>query len=181
VKDEALPPALFGGVRVCLAGVVLLGFLALRGERLRPSRRDLASLALGGVLLFVCGNGLITLAERTVPSGVAAVLVATTPLWIALMEMLWPGGDRLTRRGWLGLRIGLAGVLLLLAPKLHDPADFLVDAGPLLVLGSAAFWSLGSLVLRYRSLGCSHLTAAAYQMILGGGSLTLLGLLLGEG
>src|SRR5262249_18580923 len=105
----------------------------------------------------------------------------TTPLWIALMEMLWPGGDRLTGRGWLGLLIGLAGVLLLLAPKLHDPADFLVDAGPLLVLGSAASWSLGSLVMRYRRLGCSHLTAAAYQMILGGGSLTLLGLLLGEG
>jgi drug/metabolite transporter (DMT)-like permease len=133
------------------------------------------------VLLFVFGNGLITLAEKTVPSGVAAVLVATTPLWIALMEMLWPGGDRLTGRGWLGLLIGLAGVLLLLAPKLHDPADFLLDYGPLLVLGSAASWAFGSLVLRYRRLRCSHLTAAAYQMILGGGSLALVGLVVGEG
>src|SRR5262249_14360029 len=69
VKDEHLPPALFGGVRVCLAGALLLGFLALRGQRLRLSGRDLRTVAVVGVLLFVGGNGLITLAERTVPSG----------------------------------------------------------------------------------------------------------------
>jgi drug/metabolite transporter (DMT)-like permease len=180
VKDEQLPPALFGGVRVCLAGALLLGYLALRGERLRLNRRDLAGVAVGGVLLFVGGNGLITLAEKTVPSGVAAVLVATTPLWIALLEMLWPRGERLSGRGWLGLGLGLAGVLFLLAPKLREPADLLSEVGPLLVLGSAGSWSLGALVLRYWRVKASHLAGAGYQMFLGGGCLALLGLVLGE-
>ena len=56
------------------------------------------------MLLFVAGNGLVTLAMQTVPSGVTAVLVASTPLWIGLFEMFWPAGDRLTPRGWLGMR-----------------------------------------------------------------------------
>src|SRR5271165_2748607 len=64
VKDEHLPPALFGGTRVCLAGILLLGYVALRGERLRLSRRDLAGVALGGGLLFVGGNNFLAMAER---------------------------------------------------------------------------------------------------------------------
>jgi drug/metabolite transporter (DMT)-like permease len=180
VKDEQLPPALFGGVRVCLAGAILLAYLRLRGEPLGLSRRDFGNVALAGILLFVAGNGLITLAEKTVPSGVTAVLVAATPLWIALFEMLWPQGERLTWRGWLGMVLGLGGVLLLLHDKLADPAAFLQDAGPLLVLVSSCSWALGSLLLRHRRLNSSHLAAAAYQMFLGGGSLALLGVLLGE-
>src|SRR5207237_252487 len=69
---------------------------------------------------------------------------------------------------------------VLLAPRLRDPADFLRDAGPLLVLGSAASWALGSVLLRHRRLAAPHLTTAAYQMILGGGSMALIGLLTGE-
>jgi drug/metabolite transporter (DMT)-like permease len=180
VKDEQLPPALFGGTRVCLAGLLLLGYVAFRGESLRLSRRDLAGVALGGALLFVGGNNLLAMAERTVPSGVAAVLIATTPLWIGLLETLWPGGERLSHRGWLGLVLGLAGVLVLLWPQLSTPGDFLNDAGPLLVLGSAAIWSLGSVILRYWRVRASHLTGAGYQMLLGGASLTVVGLLLGE-
>jgi drug/metabolite transporter (DMT)-like permease len=180
VKDEQLPPALFGGVRVCLAGLLLLGYLAARGQSVRLPRRDLASVALVGCVLFVGGNGLITAAERTVPSGVAAVLAATTPLWIGLFAMLWPGGERLAGRGWLGLAVGLGGVLLLLSPRLGDPADFVRDLGPLLVLGSACCWSFGSVMMRHQRLGGSHLAAAAYQMALGGGCLALLGVACGE-
>jgi drug/metabolite transporter (DMT)-like permease len=180
VKDEALPPALFGGTRVCLAGMLLLGYLALRGETLRLSRRDLLGVTLGGLLLFAGGNNFLAWSEQTVPSGVAAVLVATTPLWIALFEMFWPHGDRLGKRGWLGLGIGLVGVLLLLGPQVSDPADFLSDHGPFLVLCSAASWSLGALVLRHWRLRAAHLTVAAYQMLIGGGSQVFIGLALGE-
>ena len=74
-----------------------------------------------GVLLFLGGNFLITIAEKTLASSVAAVLVATTPLWIGLVETVWPGGERLSGRGWLGVLAGLGGVLLLFAPQLHDP------------------------------------------------------------
>lgn len=180
VRDEHLPPALFGGSRVFLAGFLLLAYQALRGRSLRLPRADLPGVALASVLLFVCGNGLINLAERTVDSGAAAVLAATTPLWIGLFAVLWPGGERLTGRGWVGLLLGLGGVLLLLAPKLQDPGALLRDVGPLLVLGSAASWALGSLVLRQHRLVGDRLSVAAYQMILGGGGLSVVGLALGE-
>ena len=180
VHDEQLPPALFGGVRVCLAGLILLGYLAVRGQPVRLTLSDLRVVALAGCILFVGGNGLITLAETTVPSGVAAVLAATTPLWIGLLGMLWPGGERLSGRGWLGLAVGLCGVVVLLSPRLRDPADFVRDLGPLLVIGSAFCWSFGSVLMRHQRLTGSHLVAAAYQMVIGGGCLALIGLACGE-
>jgi drug/metabolite transporter (DMT)-like permease len=180
VHDEQLPPALFGGVRVCLAGLLLLAYLAARGQSVRLAPRDLRLVALGGCILFVGGNGMITWAEMTVPSGVAAVLAATTPLWIGLFGMLWPGGERLSGRGWLGLLVGLGGVLWLLSPRLADPADFVRDFGPLLVLGSACCWAFGSVLMRHVRLTGSHLAAAAYQMAIGGACLALVGLACGE-
>ncbi len=176
---KQFPPGLFGGLRLTAAGLILFAFLALRGEPLRLRRRELFWVGLAGLLLFVGGNGLITVGERTVDSGVASILVATTPLWMGFIEMFWPGGERLSARGWTGLLIGLAGVVLLLTPKLQHPAQFLQDVGPFLVLGSALSWSVGSLVLR-RHRSRSHLAAAAYQMVLGGGIQTLIGLGMGE-
>jgi drug/metabolite transporter (DMT)-like permease len=190
VHAERLPPALFGGVRVGLAGWILLAFLALRGEPLRMPKGEVFWVILSGLLLFVGGNGLITFALDNVPSGVTAVLVAATPLWVALMEFAWPGGDRLSARGWLGLLIGLGGVSILLGPKLLADFRGLGDfgtlgelfqhAGPLWVLGSSLFWALGSLLLRYRHREGSRLASAAYQMIVGGMATALLGVALGE-
>ena len=85
---RTLPPALFGGTRVAAAGLVLLAYLALRGEPLRLARRDLAVTVVAGLFLFLGGNGLITVGQKTVDSGAASILVATTPLWIALAEAL---------------------------------------------------------------------------------------------
>lgn len=177
---KTLPPALFGGVRICAAGTLILGYLLLRGERLRLTRREFFWTLLGAVFLFMGGNGLITAGQRTVPSGVASVLVATTPFWIALFEMLWPDGERLNPRGWLGLSIGMTGVLILLSPKLHNPGHFLQDVGPLLVIASAASWAIGSIISRYRRASISHLATAGYQMFLGGCSLVIVGLIFGE-
>jgi drug/metabolite transporter (DMT)-like permease len=142
----------------------------------------LISAAVVGICLFVFGNGLITLAEKTIPSIVTAVLVATTPIWFALLEALWPWGERLTLRGWLGLALGMAGVLVLLTPELRQIDHFFDDLGPLLVLGSAFSWAIGSFVLRHRKKGqqSSHLLSAAYQMLIGGTTLTLVGLVAGE-
>jgi drug/metabolite transporter (DMT)-like permease len=180
VGVEVLPPALFGGVRIGLAGLILLGYLALRGERLRLPRRELLGAAGIGICLFVGGNGLITFGEKTVPSGAASVLVATTPLWLALLETVWPWGERLRLLGWVGLLLGLAGVCVLLAPRLRHPEELLNDTGPLLVIGSSMCWGVGSFLVRHQRRTASALTTAAYQMVLGGGALTLLGLGLGE-
>ncbi len=177
---KTLPPGLFGGTRLAAAGLLLFAYLVLKRAPLRLPRRDLVASAVAGLFLFVGGNGLVTVAEKTVDSGVASVLIATTPLWIALTEMAWPRGERLSARGWVGLFVGLAGVLVLLVPRLGDPAALLQDAGPLLVLGSAFCWSIGSVVLRYGRRGGAHLASASYQLMIGGAAQTALGLLLGE-
>src|SRR5262245_50405875 len=180
VHDENLPPALFGGTRILIAGLLLFAYQVCRGQSLRMPRREL--LAIFGVswLLFVGGNGLMTAANRTVDSGVSAVLAATTPLWLGMFAMFWPKGDRLTARGWLGLTMGLLGILILMMPKLSDPGHFVRDFGPLMVLGSAAAWALGSLILRNTRFTTPHITNAAYQLMCGGTILTLLGLAMGE-
>ncbi|MCI0378353.1 MAG: EamA family transporter [Gemmataceae bacterium] len=180
VHDEAIPPLLFGGTRVLLGGVCLLAFQALCGRSLRISRRDLAVCFGVCWLLFVGGNGLMNTAGQTVESGLCAVLAATTPLWLGLLAMLWPNGERLNLRGWLGLLVGLGGVLILLGPQLSSPAALFRDYGTLLVLASSIAWALGSLVLRHVRLQTPHLTAAGYQLLLGGAILTCLGLALGE-
>ena len=180
VYNQELPPCLFGGTRVALAGLILLAYLALRGEPMRFPLRDFRWVVLTAMLLFVAGNGLITAAEKTVESSFASVLVATTPLWLALMELLWPRGERLSLRGWLGLLLGLVGILVMLAPKIRQPVSLWNDPGPLLILGSAAAWALGSLVSRYHRPRGSHLATAAYQMVIGGSSLALVGILIGE-
>jgi drug/metabolite transporter (DMT)-like permease len=178
VKD--LPPGLFAGVRVSLAGLVLLGFLALRGGSVCLPRGELRWAAFIGVVMFVGGNGLLNFAERTLPSGAAAVLATTMPLWVALLETLWPSGERLRGAGWAGLALGSAGVIVLLSQRLERPGDLFNDVGPLLVLGSAFSWGIGSFALRHRRPRGEHLTTASYHMILGGGTMTLLALLMGE-
>ncbi len=141
---RTLPAGLFAGVRVSLAGLCVLVFLGLTGGVVRLSGRDALLAWLSGALMFVGGNGLLTFAETTVPSGVAAVLAATTPLWMALLEAAWPRGERLAIRGWLGLLLGLAGVALLASDTPFTvPGAAFLDVGPLLVLGSAAAWRSG--------------------------------------
>lgn len=178
---KTLPPALFAGSRVCLAGLLLLAFLRLRGGTIHLSRREALLTFLTGGLMFVVGNGLLTFAEKTVPSGAAAVRAATAPLWMAVLETAWPHGERLAWRGWLGLLVGLSGVVVLFSEKwLNQAAPALVGAGPFMVLGSAAGWALGSSLHRHGRSRAPHLTAAAYQMIFGGGSLAIMGLAMGE-
>lgn len=173
------PPALFGGVRVGLAGLTLLGFLTLRGAPVRLSRGRLVWLALTGGVLFVGGNGLMTLAEKTVESGEASLLAATTPLWMALFESVRPRGERLTLRGWLGLAAGLAG-LMLIVPVPENWSALLSNVGPFLVLGSAVAWAAGSCMLRLRPTEGSAFAEAGYQMMFGGIALGVIGLSVGE-
>jgi drug/metabolite transporter (DMT)-like permease len=178
---QDFPPFLFGGFRLLAAGLVLVAYLLLRREPLGFRWQDLGWTLLAAVLMFVGGNGLLSLAEQTLESAAAAVLGATTPLFLALIEVMWPGRDRLAGRGWLGLLVGLCGVLVIFAPQLGDPASLLQDAGPLLMLGSAFTWALGTVVAQRRRPRASLLAAAAQQMVLGGVALCVVGLVVGEG
>jgi drug/metabolite transporter (DMT)-like permease len=181
IHDDGMPPLLFGGVRIFCGGLLLLCYLFLRGAKVSLGAGDVGRLVGVSLVLFVAGSGLMFAANETINSGVCAVLAATTPLWLGLFAMFWPGCERLTARGWLGLLVGLGGVLLLLTPKITSSEEFVKNIGVVLVLGSAASWANGSLILRHMRLRGPHLTTAAYQLLFGGAGLVLAGALIGEG
>src|SRR5579884_2401697 len=108
---ESIPPLLMAAMRYTAAGTILAALLRARGERL-PGVRAWPSLFLLGVLLLGLGNGGVVWAEQTVPSGLTAVLVATSPFWITGIDVVL-GGERLTARRWVGLVIGFVGIVAL--------------------------------------------------------------------
>jgi len=112
MQELQMPPALFGGVRLLLGGAILLAYQFWRGQSLRLTRGDFLRLLPVSVCLFLMGNLFINLGQRDLPSGVAAILIATTPLWIGFFGMLWPHGERLFLRGWSGLIIGFIGIVV---------------------------------------------------------------------
>jgi len=181
IGDRTLPPFLFAGAHVTTAGLLFFAWLLARREPVALPWPNVGWAALGGVIVFVGGTGLVTVGEAEgVPSGQAALLRATTPIWLAFFEWLRPGGERLAGRAWLGFAAAIAGLVLLLAPRLATASTFSADLGPLLVLGSALSWAVGALVLRHRRPAPSLALATAYQMTLGGLVMLGVGLACGE-
>lgn len=178
VAIDTLPPLLMAGARFLLAGTVLYAFMRLRGER-APERRHWRTTAAIGALLLLFGNGGVVLAERTVPSGVVALLVAMVPLWMVLLEWLRPGGVRPTRRTVVGLVVGFGGMVLLVGPSGigGEPVD---PFGAALVMVGSLAWAAGSIYARGAALPRSALLATGMQMAWGGLWLTLAGLAAGE-
>ena len=181
VGDEHLPPFLFGGSRIGCAGLVLLVVQALRGQSLRVGSGEWPGLTYGTVFLFIGGNGLISYSLQFIPSGESAVLAATTTLWIALVSCCFPGGDRLRPLGWLGLLLGIVGVLVLESPLLRETGfSFARSAGPWFALASAGAWGIGSVFARQTPTRMPRLTASGWQMTMGGAGMVAIGLLIGE-
>ncbi|MCS7046611.1 MAG: EamA family transporter [Gemmataceae bacterium] len=180
VREEQLPPLLFGGARIVLAGILVLAWQLTRSAPLRLTAADFMRFLGVSVLLFVAGNGFIGYGQKQVDSSVAAVLAATTPLWIGLFATLWPRGERLTPRGWLGLFVGLLGVAVLIGPQWFEVRQPIAMSGALCVIGSALSWAIGSLILRHMKVDLPHLSAAGYQMSIGGFAMLLAGILAGE-
>jgi drug/metabolite transporter (DMT)-like permease len=177
VMDRTIPPFLGAGVRYVAAGTLLLAALAAWRRRLpRIAARELASLVLISLLLLVAGNGLVTYAERHVPSGLAALLVASTPLWILVIRAL--AHDRPQRATLAGLAIGFVGVGLLV---LRGGAQQGVSVGHmLLVVGAAACWALGSWLSGRLPMPADASAGTAYEMLIGGAVLLGLTPLSGE-
>lgn len=176
---ETLPPLLMAGVRFLLAGAVLYAFMRLRGQP-APERRHWKSAALIGALLLVGGNGGVTLAERTVPSGVAALLVAMVPLWMVLLEWLRPGGTRPTGRVMVGLAVGFAGMVILVGPSELAGAGAVDFGGAALVLCGSLAWSIGSIYARRATLPANAFVATGMEMLCGGVLLLVAGAARGE-
>ena len=173
---ETLPPLLLGGSRFLAAGALLYAAVRFTGVRAeRPTRRHWAAAALTGTPLLALGNGGVVWAQQRVPSGIAALLVATVPLWIAALDRV-AFGQRLDRRTLTGLALGFAGVAMLV-----DVGSGGADAlGALILVGAALSWATGTLLARGAALPPHPLLAAAMQMLAGGTVLTLAGTLAGE-
>ncbi|HSK92741.1 MAG TPA: EamA family transporter [Candidatus Angelobacter sp.] len=180
---ETLPPLLSAGVRYGTAGLLMLGALVaharLRGREPieRPTGAHWRSAAIVGILLLVGGNGGVVLAELRIPSGMAAVLVATVPLWLAVFDAAVTR-QRPSRLAIGGLVAGLAGVAVLLVPL--EGLESLDPIGVLLVVGAAISWAAGSMIARHAPMPRSGLLATGMEMLAGGAALVLAGALLGE-
>ncbi len=172
VTDRTMPPLLMSSVRFLIAGVALYAF-ASRG-RARPTAREWGAAAIVGAALLLLGNGGVAWAETRLESGLAALIVAIIPLWVAVMDRLF-FGRRLSRTAVVGLVIGFAGVALLVRPGGGGDAF----AALALVVTTSA-WAGGSLYARGATLPESPLLAAAMQMLTASVFLGVAGLAMGE-
>lgn len=170
--EGGFPPFLLGGIRFLIAGGLVFAFLRLRGVA-PPTRAQWGNAAVMGVLLLVLGNGMVNFAEKTVSSGMAAVAVASAPLWMGVFAAL--RGQRPSRIEWIGLAIGFVGVVWLNAGSRLDASS----VGMLALLVATIAWSFGSIWSRGRDLPSPFMASAA-QMLCGGLAMLVLGLAIGE-
>ncbi|MFE2284089.1 EamA family transporter [Streptomyces sp. NPDC059443] len=174
---ETMPPFLSAGARFIAAGALLAALVAWRHgpAALKVTRAQLGSAVLVGLLLVLGGNGLVVLAETSVPSGLAALLVAAVPMWLVLLRA--GSGDRPAPRTLAGVVLGFAGLAVLTSPGIGGEIKL---GGVLLVLGGSLLWSLGSFSAAKLTLPADPFTGSAYQMLAGGAGGILVGLLRGE-
>jgi drug/metabolite transporter (DMT)-like permease len=177
VMVEDVPPLLGAAVRFLIAGLVMLAFLAARGRSIRVSPRALAGAALVGLLLPAGGNGVVTVAEQHVPSGLAALLVASVPLWVVVLRTV-VARERVALGTLVGVGVGFSGLALLLLPG-SRPADA-TTLGVVLVLIAACSWAIGSFLSPRMTMPADPLVSTAWQMVAGGAALLVGGVIAGE-
>ena len=174
---ETIPPLLMMGVRHFLAGLLVYVW-ARRSGVPSPELRQWKFAVIAGAMLFLGGHGILAWAERVVPSGLAALLCATLPLWTVLLARVDGTERKLGIKAWLGILLGFAGVALLIGPDaLRQRLDLLAAAG---VLSSALLWAVGTGYTRRVNMPASKILSAAMQMISGGVLLLVAGLGAGE-
>ena len=184
ISLETIPPLLMAAMRWIAAGGLLVVLLALRGERL-PARREWPSLGVLGILLLGFGNGAVVWAEQTVPSGLTAVLVATSPFWMVGFDALMPDGEAITLRRVLGLVIGFGGIVMLVWPEIRfDGSGGGFLGGVIAAQIACVGWAVGSSYARHRGRGHASgenvLATAAFEMLFGGMALLVASLALHE-
>jgi drug/metabolite transporter (DMT)-like permease len=177
---ETIPTLLGSGLRFFTAGLIFMAYIGLwRGglAALRIDRTALLGCAFVGIALLLGGNGLVAVSQNAgTPSGIAALVVATVPLWVVLFRRLT--GDRMTRASVAWVVMGFAGVALLLMPG--ERPDGATVGGILIVVAAAFFWASGSFASGRLPLPKDPFVSTAWQLVCGGAAMTLVGLLAGE-
>jgi len=170
IAVKHIPPLVLAATRFIVAGALMLAWCALRGKRVRLERHELLRMCLIGFLLLTTGNAMLGLAETFIPTGLAALLGAVTPLCFLVLERLSRRGERIGPRGLAGILLGLLGVAVLLWPSLrqglHVGHRELLGAG--FVLCCSISWAGGSILSKRSALQVDPYTATAWEMLLGG-------------
>lgn len=180
VVIETIPTLLVTGLRFTFAGVLLLAIARITKAKFPRAMSEWRHQALAGIVMAGAGNALVVFAEHSLTSGIAALLAATIPIWMAIMQAAL-GEAPLTARGISGLALGFAGVGLLVAPAIGEPS---VSAGFFLAVGamqlSAICWNTGTLYSRRQVVHSDPLARSVIQMLSAGLAVTLLALVTGE-
>ena len=174
-----VPPLLLAAMRFLVAGLVLYGWTMARGER-SPDRRQWASAFFLAFLIFVLDYGLLFWAEQRVPSGLAAVMMATIPVFMALSEILILRTQKLTVRLAMALVIGIAGVAVLVSRSLNLGGAPIDGTGAVALIIGAISWSIASALSRKLPLPSSKIVSSGAQMLAGGVLLTIASASVGE-
>jgi len=170
IAVEHIPPALMCATRFTAAGVIMLAYCVVSGKNIRYSARDLVRLAIVGNLLLVGGNLTLAYAELYVPTGLAALLIAITPLWFLVLDSLLIGHHRVSGRGLAGLALGLCGTVVLLWPDLHTSGALgRKELWYALALNGGAFvWAFGSVLSKKWQSGGPSFGATSWQVFFAG-------------
>jgi len=182
IAVDSIPPFVMAATRFLLAGTILLTWSVARDGRsfVVPTRREVRDSAIVGALLLGGGMGFVAFAEQTVPSGIAALLIATMPIWVAVFGGIFLG-ERLPRLAVVGVVVGFVGVAVLAAPSIVGGVGALDPVGLLFCLLSPLAWAAGSLFASHRAvLPRRPLVATGLQMFLGGTVLAVIAIGTGE-
>lgn len=179
VGVREVPPFLLAAVRFFAAGIVMYLWMRARGTP-SPTRREWAGVSLLAVLIFVLDYGLVFWAEQRVPSGIAAVMMATIPVFMALAEILFLRTQKLTLRLGFSLLVGMGGVAVLVSRSAGFGEGPIDTSGAIALVVAAISWSVGSVLTRKLPLPKSKPMSSGAQMLAGGFLLTLTALALGE-
>lgn len=178
IAVQTLPPLLSAGLRFLIAGAILGAWLVARHGRaaLRIGRAQLGGAALVGTLLLAGGNGLVVLAERTVPSGLTALVVASVPLWIVIFRLVVGDGVAASLIG--GVLVGFAGVAILMVPR--GASGDVDPIGLFMLVGATFSWALGTFASPRLRTPRDPLASTTVQMLAGGGLLVVIAFAIGE-
>jgi len=183
IAVEQIPPALMCATRFLIAGIVMLAYCGISGRRILYSPRQLWHMAAVGILLLMGGNLTLSYAERIVPSGLSALLIAVTPLWFLVLDARLIGHHQISNRGMTGLALGVVGMVVLLWPKLtatgsigHRELWFSLS-----LLAGSFSWALGSVLSKvWQSSEVDPLSSTSWQVVFAGVANLIFALLNGD-
>ena len=176
---RTIPPFMLIGLRFILGGAILHVWMRMRGVKM-PTFRQWLSATVIGILLIAGGTGLVAYAELTVPSGLAALLIAVAPMWLVLADWIGPGGKKPKLTVVLGLILGFIGVALLIDPRVIESAVLIDKFGLFVVVLATIFWAVGSIYSRHAPMPQSKLLGSSMYMLAGGLALLVASISCGE-